>query len=57
LDGVREIRAIVPRGRGHEHRHGPTARAGWADFARGVSVVLMVMLHLCLLHYLWFFRG
>ena len=32
-------------------------RAAWADFARGVSVVLVVLLHLYLLHYVFFFRG
>jgi fucose 4-O-acetylase-like acetyltransferase len=36
---------------------GVRGRAAWADFARGVSVVLVVLMHLYFLHYTWFFRG
>lgn len=39
------------------HATGARERAAWADFARGVSVVLVVLMHLYFLHYTWYFRG
>lgn len=38
-------------------RAGARERAAWADFARGVSVVLVVLMHLYFLHYTWYFRS
>ncbi|MCS5713827.1 acyltransferase family protein [Herbiconiux sp. CPCC 205716] len=32
-------------------------RLDWPDFARGASIVMVVLLHLFLLHYLYFFYG
>ena len=33
------------------------ARLEWPDFARGASIVMVVLLHLFLLHYIYFFYG
>jgi uncharacterized membrane protein YcfT len=54
LDGLQEKGAL---GVAAGESVGLPGRVAWADFARGVSVVLVVLMHLYFLHYTWFFRG